>query len=409
MSADYDDKSSDEVEREVESSRADVQETLRALSDRMSPGQLIDQAYDYVKSSGGSEFAQNMGRQVRDNPLPLLLISAGIGWLFMGGQPAAKRAIGGDDHYRRVPPSGRRTLGAPVESFGAGMSRTGAPTTGATTVRASSTYPAGSSARSSDYGSSADSSSSSSGPSMTERAAAAGGSAADSLKRSGQSVAGSISSGASSVKDSASSAYRSTTGAVSDTYGRASQAASSGYDNAVRSAQAAGSTISDAASGFVDRASDVTESVRERGARAGHYAQDRVAQLVEEQPLILGGIALALGAALGASLPRTRVEDRLIGETADHFKETVADAASEQYEHAKDVASETYDNVAKSVQESGVTEKVAEAVTTAADKIRETAESASAQAREKMQDSSDKTKKQINEAGPSKNENSSKL
>src|SRR5688500_14545107 len=107
----YDEKTSDQIEREVESSRASVQDTLRQLSDRMSPGQLVDQAFDYMKTSGGNEFASNLGRSVRDNPLPLLLVGAGIGWLMMGGQPATRRALHDD---RRDVTRRDRTLGAPV-------------------------------------------------------------------------------------------------------------------------------------------------------------------------------------------------------------------------------------------------------------------------------------------------------
>ncbi|MEO3435210.1 DUF3618 domain-containing protein [Inquilinus sp. CAU 1745] len=79
-------RSSAEIEREVERTREQVSHTLDELRLRMSPGQLIDQALDYAKDSGGAEFGRNLGRSVRDNPLPILLIGAGVGWLMASGR-----------------------------------------------------------------------------------------------------------------------------------------------------------------------------------------------------------------------------------------------------------------------------------------------------------------------------------
>ncbi|MFQ8433180.1 DUF3618 domain-containing protein [Amaricoccus sp. W119] len=42
--------------------------------------------------------------------------------------------------------------------------------------------------------------------------------------------------------------------------------------------------------------------------------------LAEEQPLVVGALALALGAAIGGALPRTRTEDALLGAEADRLK-----------------------------------------------------------------------------------------
>ena len=100
-------RSSAEIEREVEATRAGLTETLDELRDRASPGQLFEQALDYARTSGGAEFARNLGQSVRDNPLPLLLIGAGIGWLMMsGGNRQASDA--------RI--SGERLPGRPISS-----------------------------------------------------------------------------------------------------------------------------------------------------------------------------------------------------------------------------------------------------------------------------------------------------
>jgi hypothetical protein len=50
-----------------------------------------------------------------------------------------------------------------------------------------------------------------------------------------------------------------------------------------------------------------------------HRVQEQTRRLIDEQPLILGALGIAVGAALGASLPRTRQEDRLMGEARDEL------------------------------------------------------------------------------------------
>ena len=58
---DPDPKSPEEVEREVQQSRAEVEETLEAIQERLSPGQMFEQAVDYMRSSSGNDFLRNLG------------------------------------------------------------------------------------------------------------------------------------------------------------------------------------------------------------------------------------------------------------------------------------------------------------------------------------------------------------
>ena len=41
---------------------------------------------------------------------------------------------------------------------------------------------------------------------------------------------------------------------------------------------------------------------------------------MREQPLIVGAVGLTIGAIIGASLPRSRKEDEVMGEASDSFK-----------------------------------------------------------------------------------------
>lgn len=92
-------------------------------------------------------------------------------------------------------------------------------------------------------------------------------------------------------------------------------------------------------------AHDVAESVRDQAGRAREATQrgtERVREgyrhLLEEQPLVLGGLGLTLGAALGTMLPRTEIEDELMGETSEDIKHKVQREGERQYAHAKETA-----------------------------------------------------------------------
>jgi Protein of unknown function (DUF3618) len=76
-------KSSAQLEREAEQTRSQLAATLDELRSRITPGQLLDQTLDFARESNAGEFVRNLGRDARDNPLPLALMGAGIAWLMM--------------------------------------------------------------------------------------------------------------------------------------------------------------------------------------------------------------------------------------------------------------------------------------------------------------------------------------
>jgi hypothetical protein len=87
------------------------------------------------------------------------------------------------------------------------------------------------------------------------------------------------------------------------------------------------------------RTSEMSHRTRDRIGGAAHIARDRAMQLAhsakdqgrmleqrvertfEEQPLVMGVAALAVGALVGFALPITRREAQLLGATRDHLLE----------------------------------------------------------------------------------------
>lgn len=78
------------LEREIDRQRAEIGDTLEALEQRFSPGELFDHALRFARGNGG-EFFNNLGATVKANPVPTLLTSVGLAWL-MAGQRTGDRA-----------------------------------------------------------------------------------------------------------------------------------------------------------------------------------------------------------------------------------------------------------------------------------------------------------------------------
>ena len=77
-------KSSAELERDAEVARANVAETADAIRSKMTPGQLIDEFTGMFSGGDGQAAMSTLKDQIRDNPLPLTLVGAGLAWLMLG-------------------------------------------------------------------------------------------------------------------------------------------------------------------------------------------------------------------------------------------------------------------------------------------------------------------------------------
>lgn len=84
---------SEQLEREARRSRERLAVTLEQLRGRLTPGQVLDQTMDYMRDGPAAAFVRNLGREVRENPLPLVLIGIGIAWLMVASNRSSRNAI----------------------------------------------------------------------------------------------------------------------------------------------------------------------------------------------------------------------------------------------------------------------------------------------------------------------------
>jgi hypothetical protein len=85
---------------------------------------------------------------------------------------------------------------------------------------------------------------------------------------------------------------------------------------------------SDQAAHLKEYAGDRAHYVADRSREGYHFAEDKFESTLEENPLALGAVALAIGAAIGLAIPRTERENKMFGE----YREQLFDTARE-YAH----------------------------------------------------------------------------
>jgi ElaB/YqjD/DUF883 family membrane-anchored ribosome-binding protein len=222
----------DEILAEIDRTRGEMDRTLSAIEQRLTPGQLMDQSLDYLRNSGANEFVHNLGGAAKNNPLPVALVGIGLAWLMaLGRQPAQHQGYGA-------------------------------------------------------YGSA------SSGPGIREKASGLMQSASERM---------------SSMRESASSGV----GSMRERYG------------------------------------SMSESARQQWQRA----RGGIDSLINEQPLALGAIGLAIGAIMGGLAPRTQKEEEMMGEASRSLMQKTKEAAQPHLEKAKETAKQAAQSMTSGMQQ----------------------------------------------------------
>ena len=119
----------------------------------------------------------------------------------------------------------------------------------------------------------------------------------------------------------------------------------------------------------------VTDTLERARSTAG-AAPEMARQMIRDNAALIGGLGVALGAIIAASLPDTRTEAAVIGKASDSVKRAAGMAAQSGFETAKERALSAADAAAKSVSDadlgkhfSRMTEGMSERLQEAADDI----------------------------------------
>ena len=114
----------------------------------------------------------------------------------------------------------------------------------------------------------------------------------------------------------------------------------------------------------------IERTIGERQVEHAALNEGHVVDLCRDQPLVVAGLGLAVGAAVGAMLPRTRAEDQFMGDLSDQLKEQTKEFAGEQLDKAKTVGERAYDAAQHEAERQGLS--VEAAANEAASRIEDT-------------------------------------
>ncbi|MBW9118107.1 DUF3618 domain-containing protein [Rhizobium cauense] len=294
-------KTSDELQREIDLDRQRIGDRIDAIQERMSPGQLVDEVLAYAKGSGGAEYVSNLGHALKANPIPVALMGISLAWLVakQAAPNAAVETLGDEVEHPLYPVNGPvRRIGPPRLEGDARYSHF----------------------------------SDSTGKSLKALTDDAGRRAGHFMDEAGKMYRGFSDTSGRQVDH-----ILDETGAMLDA---ASGWASEKWGQAKNTATELGSKASSAASAISHRTSSAATGIQDQTRRMN----EAILTHFRDQPLVGGALAFAVGAAIGAALPRTEVEDDLLGETADATKDALSAQTSEVVERGKQIASDVYES-----------------------------------------------------------------
>jgi len=124
-------------------------------------------------------------------------------------------------------------------------------------------------------------------------------------------------------------------------------------------------TAGDTARRAAHRAQDYASTARHQATRASETAK----HVIDDYPLVVGAVGLAVGAIAAALLPSTRRENELMGTTADEFKQAASQVVREQVEPIREVAKSATEAAVEEAQRQGLTEGSNEEHASAAERV----------------------------------------
>lgn len=305
------DLDSRQIRSNIDRTRASMDETFDALEQKLTPTQLAFEAWSLFKG-GSSAGASRIWQIAKEHPAPAAVIGVGLGWLLV----ESSRSNDSDYGDYRAPRgySSRRGYGSAY-----------AGTAGYRAYDRAYDYDTG------DFNYESD-------------------------------EEGRLASAAHNVRDKVSNVA----GSARDSVGNAA------------------SSVRETVSGATERVAETASHLRERTRERAHDLKDQTRyrtqqarvgfwQMMEERPLALGVATLAIGVLAGLSIPSTRKENELMGETRDRLLERAKEVGEEALEKGKQVASVAVDTLKDEAQKQDLTpQAIAEKVRTVAREAKNT-------------------------------------
>jgi phage-related protein len=249
--------SSAQLQREADAARVGLADTLGQLRDGVAPSALSGEAIALVKDSGLS-ILKSLADSARANPVPALLIGAGLTMLLT------------------------RTTGSDVLGVATSTLKSAAAT-GADAARSAASGVAGA---------------------ASSAASSVAGAAKDAVKGAADRTANAVMDTAAAVSDRVAGTAVSAHQTAADSMASVKDKLQSGVDS--------GKAEFDARR---QQAGELADDLSGQAQTMAQEARQSFARLIEEQPILMAALGAALGAAVGAAVPLSQAEKDLIGST----------------------------------------------------------------------------------------------
>jgi hypothetical protein len=290
-----DTRSSSEIKSDIRRTRGRLDDTLENLNERLSPRSIINDVLSWFETQGTDQTGNRPGsslkrgyrnviRQVKENPMPALLIGAGITWMILGAENDDSPEIEDRTFHGADDPSMPGSPGVGEPEF------------------------------------------------LPYEKSEKGGVASKVKEKIGQAHEA-----LSGVTEAATEKMSDIGGGVHATARSARNVVNEGFRHSKRAG------------------SDATQHLQTGYA----YAGDRFQEAVEEYPLAVAVGFLGIGLLTGLLLPRTRQEDKLIGEKSDQLIEQVKETGKETLDKAKAVAQRVATTTMDEAKRQGITPEAA--------------------------------------------------
>lgn len=142
---------------------------------------------------------------------------------------------------------------------------------------------------------------------------------------------------------------------ASGAYDKVAETASESVAGIRDAAGNAVTTVTETANSAVAKVGDYAGAAYEKVGEYGVQAREQYEHYIEDNPLAVGAVALAVGAAVGLSIPATRYESQYLGDYSRKVLDRAHDAAGDLVERVKEVAGETGKTIGEEAEKQGFT------------------------------------------------------
>lgn len=317
-------QSPEEIERQIEATRQNLSQTLEALQQRLDPNDLLNEAVSYLKGNG-ADMGRKLVQSVRDNPVPVLLIGAGISWLALGGGRSGRR-------YREID---YRDYPGHVDDYGEE-----GPDFGGAVGYESGAYHGSPESREQEHAG------------IGQRAKEAWRSTKEKISSTGAKVKERTSTMVERISDRNPLGHHEQGEPVSGMHSQGEQGVLG------EKARQVGERAGEAYHQLTEKSQGLYQRSRERASRMAHRVRERYGEsgqsmrsMMEEHPLAMAAIGIGIGAFLGAVLPTSRREERMMGDARHDLREGLMETGREQFEKMRGAAERTAQSIREQAEQ----------------------------------------------------------